>query len=1080
MGQRIDPPGLRPDQQEAFEKLLKQRGLLPDQTTTISRTAVQGGPFPVSFEQRSLWITDQLTIGTTAYNMPLAVRLKGALNVGAVRSAMTEIVRRHDALRTVFDTREEEPVQIVHPPAVAPVGLVDISDVGPAAQEALAKRIMTAGVARRFQLSRGPLLWCLLIRLSNSEHWLLITMHHIVSDDWSIGILAREFAAAYSAFRAGGKPDLPELPVQYADFAVWQRSRFSSPESQKQLAFWRRKLDGLPELALPFTKPHPLRAESPCAALSWTLSSPTAAELRAIARRHGATLFILFVAVFKMLLRRLTGQSDIVIGTDSGGRDIFETESLIGFFVNQLVLRTDISGDLTFTEILQRVRETCLEAYAHRDMPFERLVSEVCKERTWNRAPIFQIKIVQVQAFQKELAIEGLEVEPIQLPTPPAKFDLILEVVEANDDVACALKYNEDLFDHTDIESVVSNFRELLDAVAQQSALRFSVLDNHLSAAPLTDSRMPAPQKASIALDRQALTEPLPEPPGDASPKAAAENILLKIWAEILRMPKIGIHDNFFTFGGDSILSIKMTSRARQVGLKIDPRQVFEFPTIAQLAAAATPLPCEAIDEQGSEKGGVPLTPIQRWFLEQYPANPHHFNQSVILETAPGLSAAVLQQAVNQVVDHHDAFRLRFRRTNDGWEQWIAEGAQENVFRRVELDLSDQDRLAAHVQAMSTQAQKGLDLERGPLIRMLFFDAGKNAPSRLLIVAHHLVIDGVSWRILLEDMNMVVDQLNNGGAPVLPQKTASFRYWARRLSEVAKSSEMRADAGYWLELCGKTLKEVQLEDPGNAVEADAQNISTFIDRSDTRQLLQVVRRLKPPLPLNNLLIAALARSLAKKYGAGYLRIDIEGHGREQDLVGADISRTVGWFTAIAPLLLQVNNDAESTAYTAMINGKLRSIPRSGVGYGICRYMSGDRQLMEALEQLPPAPVLFNFFGHFDEALDESKWFRCVQEQTGLGRDIHTPRPYPLEVDAMIYDGRLLVSWGFDWRAGSEAEVRLIAEDFLQEVRRIATAWAALPAETSWESSPFPGLEIEPQEFEEYSRRFAQPLGEKQQ
>ncbi|HEX2090982.1 MAG TPA: amino acid adenylation domain-containing protein, partial [Longimicrobiaceae bacterium] len=342
-----------------------------------------GGPLPLSFAQQRLWLIQQMELRSAAYNVPVALRLRGALDRRALEGALAGLVRRHEALRTVFARAEGGPVQVVLPPGPRPLPGVDLTALPAAAREAEARRLAEADAARPFDLARGPLLRAALVQTGEGEHVLLLCMHHIVSDGWSMGVLFREVSALYNAFVAGRPSPLPELPVQYADYALWQRAWLSGETLDAQLAYWRVRLDGAPPLLeLPTDHPRPAVAGNRGAVRGFVLSAVGTQALRALARREGTTLFTVLLAGFQALLARYAGTEDVLVGTPVAGRTRLETESLIGFFVNTLVVRTDLSADPTARELVGRVRERVMGAHAHQDVPFERLVEELRVERS--------------------------------------------------------------------------------------------------------------------------------------------------------------------------------------------------------------------------------------------------------------------------------------------------------------------------------------------------------------------------------------------------------------------------------------------------------------------------------------------------------------------------------------------------------------------------------------------------------------------------------------------------------------------------------------------------------------------------
>ncbi|HEX8354250.1 MAG TPA: condensation domain-containing protein, partial [Pyrinomonadaceae bacterium] len=441
------------------------------------KKAARPKTFPASFAQQRLWFLDRLYGGDPLYNIPFAVRLEGPLDVAALRRALEEVVRRHEALRTTFADVDGRPVQVISPPSALPMPLVDLSGLTPERRESQALRLAAAEGGRLFDLARGPVLRCTLLRLSAEEHVALLTLHHIVSDGWSKDILLREMSTLYGAYAGGEASPLPELPLQYADFAAWQRGWLRGETLEKQLSYWRDHLEGAPPvLELPTDRPRPAFETHRGANHSFRIDAGLYEELKELSRREGATLFMTLLAAFQALLARYSGQSDVVVGTVIAGRNRAETEGLIGFFVNTLALRARVAGDPTFIELLARSRAACLGAYAHQDVPFEKLVEELRPERRLGHTPLFQVTCVLQNTPQSGAELPGVRMRGLGAGVPVAKFDLMLTLVEGGRDLGGSLTYKTDLFDPSTIERMAEHFRVLLAAVVARPGARLSEL----------------------------------------------------------------------------------------------------------------------------------------------------------------------------------------------------------------------------------------------------------------------------------------------------------------------------------------------------------------------------------------------------------------------------------------------------------------------------------------------------------------------------------------------------------------------------------------------------------------------------
>ncbi|HEX2253363.1 MAG TPA: condensation domain-containing protein, partial [Thermoanaerobaculia bacterium] len=435
-------------------------------------------PPPASFAQQRLWFLDRLEPGGSAYNVFTALRLAGLLDRAALVRSVGEIWRRHDVLRTTFAEVGGEPVQVIAPAGpVPPCITADLVGLPPARRAAEVRRLLAGEAVRPFDLARGPVFQVALIRLGAGEHLLAVRMHHIVSDAWSRGVLVRELARAYTAFAAGRPSPLPALPVQYADFAHWQRRWLTGEVLERQLGYWRERLAGAPAaLELPTDRARPPAWDSRGARQPVRLPPDLAAALRTLGRRRGATLFMVLLAAFETLLHRCTGQDDLSVGSPIAGRNRSEIEPLIGFFVNTLVLRTRLAGNLPFSRLLERVRETALGAYEHQDLPFERLVEELVPVRSLDRPPLFQVVFALQSAGGDRLELPGLELRPVEVAGRTAKFELTLALAQRGEELSGWLEYPTALFDATTMARMALHWRTLLAGIVAEPEARLSSL----------------------------------------------------------------------------------------------------------------------------------------------------------------------------------------------------------------------------------------------------------------------------------------------------------------------------------------------------------------------------------------------------------------------------------------------------------------------------------------------------------------------------------------------------------------------------------------------------------------------------
>jgi amino acid adenylation domain-containing protein len=468
-------PFLSPARRELLSLLLKKKGVKSELTAAIPRRRHSGSCL-LSFAQERIWFFEQLEPNTAVYNIANAVRLTGRLDLITLKRTLNEILRRHEVLRTVFTSLEEKPVQLVIAAQPLPLPIKDLSSLPADEQEIQLVHCINEDSQRPFDLTKGPLLRCSVLRLAQEEHVVVLCMHHIASDAWSMNVLINEIVPLYESFSSGKPSPLPELPIQYADFAEWQRCWFQDNLLEEQLSYWKTQLEGAPRLNLWTDRPRPpvqtFRGGHQSLLLSPTLSK----ALRALSRHEGVTMFMLLLAAFQTLLHRYTGQEDIVVGSPIANRGRVEIENLIGFFVNSLVMRTDLSGDPSFAELLQRVRVTAMGAYAHQDLPFEKLVQELQPERNLNRSPLFQVLFALQNAPAGTLELPGIKFTPLDTDRATAKFDLFLGIGDGNEELSISLEYNTDLFDEETSRQLLCNFKTLLESIIARPEQRLSEL----------------------------------------------------------------------------------------------------------------------------------------------------------------------------------------------------------------------------------------------------------------------------------------------------------------------------------------------------------------------------------------------------------------------------------------------------------------------------------------------------------------------------------------------------------------------------------------------------------------------------
>ena len=1514
---------------------------------------------PLSFAQQRLWFFDRLMPNSALYNIPTAVRLQGELDMDALEQSLQTIIQRHESLRTTFTDHNGEAVSVIHPEIDWKLERIDLRERSEEMRNEAGLRLAKEEANRPFDLVTGPLMRATIIQTDERDFIFLLNVHHIIADGWSAGILIRELFHCYQAFAKAEAPQLAELPIQYADYAYWQREWLTSDVLDEQLSYWRAKLGGAePLLALPTDRPRPAVQSYAGSSISLLFDDELRANLLALSKREGTTLFMTLLAAFQVFLYRYTGQDDILVGTPEAGRSRQETEGLIGFFINTLVMRTDLSGEPSFKEVLARVRETALGAYAHQDLPFEKLVDELNVERSLSYSPLFQVMFVLQNIPVQADALDGIRILPLEgsQQVETTKFDLTLTMAEAANGLAATFEYNTALFERSTVERMIGHFSSLLKAVAANAnqaitalplmseveeqqlvlewndtavaysteqlvhelvaqvardmpdqpavvtrdqlltygqleakanqlahylqkqgvgrgslvgicversvemvigqlaimkagaayipmdpaypkerlafmmhdasmaivltqaklrqklpadtsrlicldadwetiaqeptaalvsttaasdlayviytsgstgtpkgveiehaallnlifwhqraydvtatdrasqiagtafdasvweiwpyvtkgatlylpeeeirlvpeklrdwlvasnitvsflptpltesmlalewpgdtALRYMltggdklhhypsekipftlvnqygptentvvatagivpkeagqtaaptigrpidnvqvyILDAHRQPVPvgvsgelyiggsslargylnrpdLTQERfvahpftekagarlyrtgdlvrylpdgsiefigraddqtsirgfrvelgevetaivaLPAVKEAvvTVCTDKQgtkrlaaylvleegaalatgdirkALKETLPDymvpafftqlaylpltPNGKVdrknlpapdfqrpelegefvSPSTEKERRLAAIWKDVLGIEQIGIHDNFFELGGDSILSIQIVSRANQAGLSLAPKQLFEYQTIAELAEIVEEKAAVQA-EQGAVTGELPLLPIQKWFFRLPLANRDHWNQSVLLSIQAGIDPAALKQAVGQLMFQHDAFRMRYTQSESGWLQAMDAPSETIPFRVEDLSQLAPEEQSSAIEAIANETQTQLNLRAGQVVQTIYFHLGKEVPGRLLIVAHHLVVDGVSWRIILEDLQHAYQQIAAGQEVKLPAKTTSYKEWAQELERYAHSEAFKHEKSYWLSKSSVHSAELPLDMPDSAenTEATVKSVHFSLTVEETKALLQQVPQAYRT-QINDVLLAALAKALGQWTGKRSVFVNVEGHGREELAEHLDLSRTVGWFTSMYPVHLQWDETFSVRRALLTTKEELRAIPNKGLGYGVLRYLHAEPEIVDAISRIQ-ADVLFNYMGKIDQIVGSDSLFGSAPESSGANLCPSAQRHHLLDVNSVVAGEQLHVTWRYSEKLHRESTIAAVAESFMAALREIV-AHCTLPEAGGYSPSDFPLAVLEQKQIDKH-------------
>lgn len=1476
---------------------------------------------PLSFAQQRLWFIDQLEPGNPQYNIPGGIKIKGALNQQALETGLNNIIERQENLRTLFTTDEDGNARLqIKAHLKLSINIHNLRSVPTNAQQAKIEEISAAEAQKAFNLQQGPLLRATSILLSNNESIFIIVMHHIISDGWSINILFKELIDEYQAIIQNNPRAIPKPAIQYVDFAGWQRNWLTGSRLDKQRNYWKQQLANAPALLeLPTDHARPATQTYNGHTKIFSINKQITAAVNSLAKQQGATLFMTLLAAFKLLLFRYSNQSDISIGSPIAGRTRLETEPLIGFFVNTLVLRSQLNGASSFTQLLKQVVETTTDAYAHQELPFEKIVEDLLPKRSLSHSPLFQVVFVLQDSVLDTVKLPGLEIAPFNLDSGTAKFDITLTLVERYGELRGQIEYNSDLFEPETITGLMNHYTHLLaeishsphekidrlklispqqeqmltapktaiaypqaqpllnafearaksngtlpalmfngrtlsyaelnktankwahwlleknvkkgqfvglylerslelvigmyailkagaayvpldpeypkeridymikdagvsiilsqshlalqdyntqvcamdkvdistfaetnpsmridvdnaaymiytsgstgkpkgvvishraihnrlqwmqetfklnssNRVAQKTPYSFDVsvweffwplqtgttlilaepgghkdpaylqnfiqehridtihfvpamlqlfMDNakveactslkrvicsgealtteqqnrflnrskaqlhnlygpteaavdvtHWACVPeekristpigkaiantdilILDSQLnPVPkgipgelhiggvqlaqayynrpeltaekfiphpfshvpgarlyktgdlvrfidddgniaflgridhqvklnglrielgeienairetdyvddvtvvlygkeenskklaayilsthkEKISTQQMRSALAKTLPDymvpsyftimeafpltPSGKIDRKALPEpevsredlsssyqqasgekeKILHGIWSQLLKIDKIGVRDNFFELGGDSILSIQVIARAKQAGLQITPRQLFEHPTIEALSYVAK----EAVAinaEQGNVLGPYPLTAIQSWFFKQNFENNHHWNQSTLFELDEKLDSRLLKKVTQHLLAQHDVLRSRFYKKEGLWHAEIVANVADNSFESFDYsDLSAEDFALTSTQKCNEIAAS-LNLKDASIFKIAYFKAANNIKDRLFIVAHHLVIDGYSWRILTEDLQTFYTKLKNEQELTTEAKTTSFKFWAEQISGIAHEAIMVKDVDYWHNiLSGLSQTNTGIQNGiENSVES-TRTVSFSLDEEQTRVFTQEIPNLYNTQTNENIL-SGLFIAFSQWSGANKLALYLEGHGREALFDNVDISRTIGWFTSLYPALLEHNFTNDTAAILKYTKEYMRSIPDSGFSYSILKYLN----TLVLSEKEQGIPVLFNYLGQFNTHATDA--FNIIENHTIADNALKQRRMAGIEITALIIDGVLKTRIHYSQNHYTEQQMDAFANSFKRALLQI--------------------------------------------
>ncbi len=585
---------------------------------------------------------------------------------------------------------------------------------------------------------------------------------------------------------------------------------------------------------------------------------------------------------------------------------------------------------------------------------------------------------------------------------------------------------------------VVQKNSQLITVNELKDFLRNSLPEYMIPTAFIILDKMPLLPNGKI--DRNAL--PAPENSKSAeetfiAPRLPVEQILADIWKDILGVDKVGVHDNFFELGGDSIMSIQIISRANQSGIKLTPKQIFQFQTIAGLSGVID-YSAPSVFEQGIVTGEVPLTPIQHWFFEQDLPEPDFYNHSVLLKIPKNLNENFLEESVAEIIKHHDALRLRFKKDNDVREQINTGFNSDTVFSVEDLSNISGEALDDKMEKIISELQKSLNLTDGPLIKVLFFKTDSNNEDRLLIVIHHLCIDGISWRIILEDLYNSYRQLSSNDKIKLPHKTSSFKDWSNKLTDFVKVSSLGKEIEHWLKISDLKLNKIPADffskQIKNTVES-TDKVSIELDEASTQSILKDVPKTYNT-QINDILLSALIMAYNSWSNESKLLISLEGHGREDLFDSIDVSRTVGWFTSMFPVVLEIYNTDDIGETIKLVKESLRQIPNSGIGFGILKYLNTDQTVKEKLNLLPNPEIIFNYLGQFNESIIPNSDWKLGKKSIILSQNKNGLRNHLIEINSIITDNKLRMEFSFSTNIYKRETIETFSKNYEDALRNI--------------------------------------------
>ncbi len=991
-----------------IEKLEKHlSGGLQCLNSTIPKSK-EASSYPSSGPQKRLWVLDKLPGAKRAYHVSEVFQLKGKLDVPAFNHALRTMISRHEVLRTSFRSENHIPRQVVHQDISPMVEFIDATHT--IYSETWIEQVTQAVIQTPFDLGSPTLFRSVLIQTAESEYRWVSCMHHIVSDGWSVDIMLEEIQELYLAKIEDRPPRVPALQIQYKDVSTWMERRGDSPEYQASQNYWFDRFKSVPEpVTFPIQKARPKVKTYHGAAIRRNLGERLVKQLKSL-KSEGYSTFFGLTAALSLSIYRFLDKEELVIGTPVAGRFLPEMEPLIGFFVNVVPLKLTFKATDSVQDILNRTRATVLEALEYQDVSFDTWTSTLNHPADPSRSPLFDLLIVYHNNPASNWKSPGFTIQPVPFEEKHSKYDLVFEFTERPDSIEFRVDYNTDLFDSTSI----NDFCDYVERVALSG---FDMLNTSIQELPGPTISLEGPQSDKLT------SLPLPDPVNpDPSPKKSnQQEALLAAWRKALGRDEIDITDNFFSLGGDSIKAIQLAASLFQDGYRLPIATLFSYPTVQELESRLIEVGVTGTNEPVF--GDHPPTPIQQWLLQQNESTRNGFYQTALLNLKQPIPLPVIHWAWQQLMMHHDALRSRVNHHTDSTEIHIPTDTFEFGFEPIEV--TD----AANVSVSGIAANwlrtrlESFTIQKDPLCQLLVISS--ETQRTVFIAIHHLVVDILSWRIILEDFNRAISAIMRSGSVEFPAKSTSFLEWASSTQEALSKTIGQQAADFWTKQ-SRSLTLGLLEHQHNQP-----CVSTTFEIPNFNETVNMVARIFQA-SVSDVLMTALSRVFLNLDERSTLTFALEGHGRDL-LSELSVDRTVGWFTSEFPVEVTYHED---------MGRHLREVKESRIKaerYGGWFMSVADTGLLNLVQR---QGIGINFLGELSLSADPDNLFELITETSEIDSLIESRLSLGKQVSlvAHIADNTLLVqvnsslTGNLESTSVSEAlktEIHLLVEVLLQ-------------------------------------------------